>query len=376
MTNTFTDTQNVGWGSRLGNSFKSILVGIMLFLSSFGVLYWNEGRVDLSLIAKTAEEIQVDKNNPESDGKLIFASAEVSTKKLLEDSYLAAGEYLEIERKVEMFSWTERTSTSSEKNLGGSETETTTYEYVKDWTENPRDSSSFKFPEEHRNLAKSLSSEIKRVESASIGSYSIDTSDIQLPAKKTITLNKQNTFLKDGWNLATDSFLFKGKGSFQEPLIGDLRISYSVVSPDKNMTIFGKLDENNKEISSYYNEKKDATLYRLFKGSQDTAIQTLHSEYKSSTWILRAVGFLMMWIGLSMLFKPLHVLFDVIPFLGSLSRGLVSVASFIVALVLSIITILISMIIHNIIALIVVVAGSIGLTLWYGKKDSKKRRKK
>ncbi|MBT4937155.1 hypothetical protein HON22_04515 [Candidatus Peregrinibacteria bacterium] len=372
MPNTFTETQNTGWGSRLGNSFKSILVGIILFLSSFGVLYWNEGRIDLSIIAKTAEEIQIDKNNPENDEKLISASGKVQTNASLEDNYLAAGKYLEIERKVEMFSWTERASTSSEKNLGGSETETTTYEYIKDWTENPRSSSSFKIPEEHHNPSKVLSSETKRVDRASIGSYKIHTADIKLPEKKLLKLNEQNTFLKDGWSLVSDNFLFQGKGLFQEPVIGDLRISYSAVFPEENMTIFGKLNEKNKEISNYYDERKNVNLYRLFNESRDASIQTLHAEYKSSTWILRAVGFLMMWIGLSMLFKPFHVLFDVIPFLGSVSRGLISVASFIMAFILSLITIIISMILHNIIVLVIIISGSFGFAFWYKKKHDKK----
>ena len=36
------------------------------------------------------------------------------------------------------------------------------------------------------------------------------------------------------------------------------------------------------------------------------------------TWILRVVGFFMMFIGLSMVLRPLSVLADVLPFLGSL----------------------------------------------------------
>jgi len=57
MADQFTDVTTTGYGGRIINSIKGVVIGLILFVVSFGLLYWNEGRVDLSNIAKTATEI-------------------------------------------------------------------------------------------------------------------------------------------------------------------------------------------------------------------------------------------------------------------------------------------------------------------------------
>ena len=38
-----TETTTQSWGSRLGDSIKGVIAGIVLFLLGFPVLFWNEG---------------------------------------------------------------------------------------------------------------------------------------------------------------------------------------------------------------------------------------------------------------------------------------------------------------------------------------------
>ena len=40
----FTEVTHQSWGSRLGGAFKGIVFGIILFIVSFPLLFWNEGR--------------------------------------------------------------------------------------------------------------------------------------------------------------------------------------------------------------------------------------------------------------------------------------------------------------------------------------------
>ncbi|MBO4312461.1 MAG: hypothetical protein J5828_05640, partial [Desulfovibrionaceae bacterium] len=40
----FTETTTTSWGSRLGNSFKGILTGLVIIAAATCLLYWNEGR--------------------------------------------------------------------------------------------------------------------------------------------------------------------------------------------------------------------------------------------------------------------------------------------------------------------------------------------
>ena len=41
-----TEVSVESWGSRLGGAFKGILVGIILFILAFPLLFWNEGRAE------------------------------------------------------------------------------------------------------------------------------------------------------------------------------------------------------------------------------------------------------------------------------------------------------------------------------------------
>src|SRR4051812_752026 len=41
---TFTEHSSQSWGSRLLESIKSVLIGLVLFVVAFPLLFWNEGR--------------------------------------------------------------------------------------------------------------------------------------------------------------------------------------------------------------------------------------------------------------------------------------------------------------------------------------------
>ena len=40
----FSEVTTVSWFSRIKESVKSVLVGVLLFCASFPLLWWNEGR--------------------------------------------------------------------------------------------------------------------------------------------------------------------------------------------------------------------------------------------------------------------------------------------------------------------------------------------
>jgi len=129
MPDQFVKVTTKGYGTRIGESVGRVVVGILLFLGSFGLLFWNEGRADLSTVANKAIDV-----GTAQDGDLVWVTGEVSTDaKIGDDLYLDAGDYLAVERNVEMYAWVEKTEESSTTNVGGSETTTTTYDYVKEW---------------------------------------------------------------------------------------------------------------------------------------------------------------------------------------------------------------------------------------------------
>ena len=379
MPDQFTTTATTGYGSRLVKSLSGVVFGFILFIASFGLLYWNEGRVDLSNIAKTAKVISAEIANKDQslDGKLVSATGIVNSNLSYGDNlFLNPDKYFAIQRKVEMFAWKETQNSTTHDNVGGSSTTTTTYSYSKDWEQMPADSSSFKYPSDHQNPQKTLDDFIGYTSPVTVGVYNFEPSTINLPSFTQVQLTPQNTTLSQGAILANDSYLFisNTKGSaFANPSVGDLRISYSVLRPGFEGTIFGAL--NGSSIDPY-TDAKGNSLYRLFAGPRSQAIATYHSEYVLWTWILRGIGFLMMWIGLALLFSPIIILLDILPIFGEITGALVGIATFFVALILALVTIFVSMLLHRIVALIValviVVAAIISFFIFLREKKKAK----
>jgi len=372
----FTHVTKTGYGSRIVNSLKGILLGAALFIASFGVLYWNEGRADLSLLANTAVQMKATETRPDAEGKLVSISAQVFTDELLgDDLYFKPGNYIGFDRTVEMYSWVEHSETETEQNLGGSETETTTITYQQEWTEKPEESKYFKHAQDHENPSKTIESESFRVNSARLGLYSLDIRNIGLPSYEELSLVSEIVLLpepesEDDPKIELSShYIFNGQGALDNPEIGDMRISYSALRDGSQVTVFGKLDDTKIKLF----ESKNGELLRMFHGNHAEAVAQMATEHKVTTWILRLVGFLMMWFGLGMLIGPINVLLDVIPALGKLSRFAIGAATFLIALVLSVVTILVSMVFHNTVAMIITaVIILVAIFFWIKRKLTKK----
>ncbi len=354
MANTFTTTSTTGFLSRIINSFFGIILGLALFIGSFFLLYWNEGRFDTSILARTAVEVNSQTAADTAlSGKLVSTTGTLVSSQMVGDNmFFTPGNYIAVKRTAEMYSWIEEKSSTSHDNLGGSQTTQTTYTYKTEWTENPPDSANFQNPADHTNPTEAIKSDVVRTQSANLGIYSLDMKSVDLPNFSKITLTPSQISAANGVNLADSTYLFSGRGSMTGPQVGDERISYSVVNSGINATVFGQL--NGSTIYPYY-DAKEHRLYRIFDGTRNTAIFTLHNEYSQLTWILRAVGFFAMWFGMMMVLGPVSVILSFFPFFGSLSRAILGAVTFLIAVVLTGATIIISMIFHNPVVLAVTI---------------------
>ncbi|MFN7160329.1 MAG: TMEM43 family protein [Candidatus Gracilibacteria bacterium] len=394
----FTEVTTKGYGSRLLSALGGIVGGFVLFFGAFALLFWNEGRVDMSLIAKEAQELPSTERNAELDGKLVYTTGTLATDQLIGDGmYLQDGEYVSVKRVVEMYAWEEKTESKSDTKLGGSEETTMTYTYGKDWTGSPSKSSNFKKPEGHSNPSLGIKGDVYTVNRATIGLYTVDPSKAGTPEYDSLSLTPANTVLGtppqsvsasgavlagSGSTLDTASgatingdlprlisnFIYLGNGTLTNPQVGDIRISYEVARPGSEVTVIGKLSGD--KITTFSDGKN--SLYTLQSGTFEEAVQGMAASHSTMGWVWRVVGFFMMWIGMTTIFSPLSVLLDVLPFLGSISRGVVSGVTFVVALVLTIITILLSMIVHNIFLLILIALAGLGIVFYVIKMKGQK----
>lgn len=370
MAHQFTKTTKTGVGSRLVNSIKGVFIGILLFLISFGVLYWNEGRVDVSEVAKNAVEISAEEVDAGADGEFVYVIGDVVSEEQVGDGlYLISGDYLAVSRTVEMYAWVEETSSTTEDEWGGGETTETTYTYVREWVENPVLTGSFEYPEDHENPSKAIEDYDNRVGSAKVGVYELDMGKLVLAGYGDLSLSEDVIDLgEDGEAELIGGYIFVGDGYLTSPEVGDLRISYSVIRNNTGGIIFAELDGD--RLVTYVDEDTEESLYRMFIGTRDDALATMHGEYKMMLWIFRLIGFVMMWVGLSSLFGPVVVLLGIVPAFGSISRSLVGFVTFIVAAVLSVVTVLVSMLLHSIVALVIAVMIILVLVVYFLKRES------
>jgi len=380
------------WLSKIGGSIKGILIGLILFVISIGVLYWNEGRVDLSNVASNAVEISATSSPTDLKTKFISVTGQLTTNEQLQDDYLKAGDYIALQRNVEVYAWEEKaetkTQTSTNEETNSTSTEKT-YTYNKAWISSPADSTKFKFPEKHKNPTKQMQDKRIVSQNAKIGIYNIDPNKAQLPSFNTVTLTTENTVLSEG-KLTEDednginyyenfediaptlegNYIFKGFGTIDKAEIGDIRVSYTSLSANQEVTIFGEL--NGTKISPYIGEK-NSKVYRIFNSTRTESLAQMSGEHKTATWGLRILGFILMWVGLGMLFGPITTILDFIPLVGDLSKSVIGIITFIAAAILSTLIIWISMIMHSIIAiiLVIIIVGIIVSTIMKSKTATK-----
>ncbi len=345
----FSTTTSTSWFGRIGNALAGILFGVVLFLGSFVLLSWNEGRAihrAKTLEAGAAQVITIpaDAVLAENEGKLVHLTGEAAAEAPVEDPVFGISvAALKLRRNVEMFQWQQTEKSETKQKLGGGEETTTTYTYAKGWSSMWIDSSQFHAPAGHENPASMpVESETFVAEDIHVGPFLLPPALVERinnfqsrPATAEDAL--QASRLQDAdLRTTTGGALYLGKNASQ-PEIGDLRITFEV-APVGPVSILAAQVGNTFEPFAV---GTTGTIEVLQTGTFSAA-EMFRQEQESNTlltWLLRLGGFVMMLIGILMITNIFQVLASVIPFLGNLvglGTGLLALA---VALPLSLITI-------------------------------------
>jgi len=327
------------WLSRLSGAVKGILVGVVFFLGAFPLLWWNEGRAvktakALKEGAAAVRETTSDCVDPVEDGTFVHLTGQATTDEVLEDPDLGiAVNAIRLERRVEMYQWQERSQSQTRKKLGGGTETTKKYSYQKTWADRAIDSSTFHDPGHDNPGELPLSQVSKTAREVWLGKYQLPSkliAGIQLseplpvnfedvPADQRSVLRKDGT---KGFYLPqsqTEALANAG------PQLGDARISYSVTRP-ATVSIMSQQHGNS---FTPFQTSNGSELHMLAMGNVPASEMIAAAETQNTiwTWGLRAGGFIIMCLGLSMVFKPLSVLADVLPIAGDIVQtgtGLIS----------------------------------------------------
>ena len=337
--NSYTVTSNTGWFGRIGGAIKGVIIGLILIVVSFPVLFLNEGRAVKT--QKTLEEgassvvvVSANEVDAKNEGKLVYVTGSATSEGALsDDQFKVTSEALKLRRKVEFYQWKEEKKTETKKKLGGGEEEVTTYNYVKEWSDRPIDSSNFHKSKEYKNPEPALSEAEWVKDSIKLEAFMLSPglagqinnfSAFQAPAPAELPAEIAGKKLhKDG------SGFYLGVDT-ATPAIGDLRVTHEAAPPGA-VSVIAVQKGNSFEP---FTAKAGGTIEMLSTGA-DTAeamFAEAHASNRMLTWGLRLLGVVLMFIGFSLLFRPLSVLADVVPFIGNI----VGVGTGIVALLLSV----------------------------------------
>ena len=384
MSDSFTVTSSKSWFSRLAESIKSVLVGLVLFVVSFPLLWWNEGRAVQT--ARSLEEgagavvsVSADQVVTANEGKLVHVTGPIDTDGPVVDEDLGVqAEVVKLVRNVSMYQWIEEEKSETRKKLGGGEETVTTYEYKKDWSTSPVDSSSFQVPEGHQNPGDfPLPSATFVADPVRLGAFTMSAEQLdQLDESQDLPLDAAAAeSLPEG--LMGEIPATVDKGAFYlganpaTPQIGDVRIAFQVVNPAQASVV---AVQSGSTFAPYAAEAGD-TILLVEEGPHTAAamFQTAQEANKVMTWILRGGGFLAMVLGLFLVFRPLAVLGDVVPFVGSLLGIGVGLFALLVGAVLSFSTIAIAWIFVRPLVGITMLVLAVGALAWLISANRKKK---
>jgi hypothetical protein len=340
----FTEVTSQGWLSRIGESIKGILFGLILFIVAFPLLWWNEGRsVERYNSLKEGQGLVISISStpvePENNGKLVHTQGLATTdEKLKDDTFGVSANAIKLQRQVLMYQWEESVESKTKEEIGGTKKTIKTYSYAKDWNIRPINSSNFKQPG-YDNPAMLYQSKTLYAKHVYLGAFKLNPSQIRKidgetelslhnitpPSKisgKTLTKNDNGFYLGDNPNT---------------PQIGDLKISFAMIGAT-NISLVAQQQGNSFGL---YQTNAGGTIDLLKSRLMDAnaLFEAAHKENTLLTWGLRLGGFLIMWLGISLIFKPLSILASVLPFLGNLIAMGTGILAFFIAVPSTLITI-------------------------------------
>ena len=334
MSDQFTEVTTQGYFSRLGGSLIGVLIGILMVPGSIFLLYWNEGRavdaiVALDLGAKQVVEISAAAPNDSANGKLVHLTGDLTAQSPARDPVfgVSGNGAIRLKRDVEMYQWREETHSETHENVGGSKTTETSYTYQHVWSSAPISSGTFKHPEGHSNPQMSAQGQTFDGGTVKLGVYQLSQN----------ILSGIDAFapLDVGADAAQEGYRRDGGGLYRgndpgAPAVGDLRIHFQAVQPQTYSVVAGLFSGSLSEYDGFPNYP--IALAAAGTVSADQMFKAKKAEESTFTWILRGVGFVVLFIGFLLIARPFSMILAFLPFL----EGIAEAGAFLIALIMAI----------------------------------------
>lgn len=362
----FQERTSVSWFGRIRRSLGGVVIGLLLVVAMVVLLFWNEGRAvttarSLAEGAGLVVPVAAGTLDPAQEGRLIHVSGTVQTESHVSDPLFGIETRgVRLIRKAEMYQWIETRKTETVTKVGGGEETVTTYSYDTGWSDRAHDSSQFRQPDGRTNPPMEVQGQSFQVSDATLGAFSLSQRVLGLiGGAQPLALSPD---LADAIQQAVgagvrasvaNGRIYLGVDPAQ-PRVGDYRVSYELV-PLGPVSIIGRQAANGFEP---YQTQAGNQLLMVESGT--VSAQQMFDDAQASntvvTWIVRAVGLVLMIVGFALVLSPLGVLGDVIPFVGSMIRMGTGIVAAVLGILLGSVTIAVAWFFYRPLTALVVLA--------------------
>uniref|UniRef100_A0A674E961 Transmembrane protein 43 n=1 Tax=Salmo trutta TaxID=8032 RepID=A0A674E961_SALTR len=335
-----TSRSKPGFLERLSETAGGTVTGVVLFALSFYVLFTNEGRAlrtATSLDEGLSQVVSLHLySSPldHNDNHLVHLTGPLRTLQPLHDpNYRVVVQAVKLKRQVEMYQWVEYSESRDYDEDGESKTETT-YNYNSEWKAELINSRNFDKEIGHINPS------AMAVESVTVVASDVQVGPFSLSKGLVDQIeNFQTLSLKGLPAPDSDSFLTVDEDYFyhtQHPRRPEVNVTHNTMAAFKQAP--GVPQVSVVAMQSYdtlkpFRTKSGDTLEIIYL-EELTAEEVFEREHNNNamlTWALRTGGWLLMFLGISLMIRIIHTLVDWVPIL----RELISVGLKLFALCIS-----------------------------------------
>ncbi|XP_043563496.1 transmembrane protein 43 [Chiloscyllium plagiosum] len=331
-----TNQRKQGFLERLGETTGGMLVGVLIFIFSFYLLFTNEGRCvrtqnslneGLSLVVSLSD---VFTPLPQNDGKLAHLTGSLMTLQPLYDpNYGISLHVVKLQRRVEMYQWVEYGDSRDYEEDGEKKIETR-YSYNTEWKSEVVNSRSFDREIGHKNPSSMPVESFTAVASdVNVGNFHFSKGLIdKVNTFKRIRLAK---FEGPHSDIVVSDDYFYHSSNPRHPEVGDLRVSFYYAGLSGEWSFMGRPDvvtvvarQQGDQLLPY--QTQSGNVLELLYEESLSATEVFEREHAANsmlTWGLRFAGWMLMFLGMKLMTKIFHAIVDWVPIIRDLvSLGL------------------------------------------------------
>lgn len=343
--------QQQGLMGRMLARVAASLVGLALLAGAAWLLFWNEGRA-----VKTAQALEegrgvvcslsgTERVDAAMEGRLVHATGVADTQESVsEPDFGFSVPCMRLERRVEYYQWVEEKDTHHYHDADGRSRSEIRYSYHQKWVDRPVNSGHFRHTH-HRNTVAVRLCDGARMQArvVAFGAFCLNADQIAR-AGEAQPLPSAEASISAEWTKRaawSGNTLYIGQSAparAESPQVGDVRVSWYCVPQQVQLSLVAQ-QRGNSFVP--YQAKSGYAVDLLENGVHSAAamFERAVRDNELMTWLLRAVGTVLMLVGVCMVLSLARSLVAWVPLLGGLLECGILLAGIAGGLLLSLVSI-------------------------------------